>query len=97
MSDDPIRAALLDARGVYQRIDTLASAADLTPLHLPQITGCDLPAGEYVWIPADNQFGGAFWPLAWLRRQAANIAQGGPQDTASSALVEYLRARGLEA
>ena len=64
-----VRAALLDANGVYLRMDEFADESALTPLHLPQIPVCDLPGGEYVWI-ADktNPYGGAFWPLKWLAR-----------------------------
>ena len=45
----PIRAALLDEGGRFVRIDSLESADALTPRHLPQITDCDLPVGEYRW------------------------------------------------
>lgn len=70
-----IKAALLDERGVYLRVDELASEADLTPQHLPQITYCDLPAGEYVWLPDDaGDYGGAFWPVGWLRQCARDRA-----------------------
>jgi hypothetical protein len=44
-----IRAARLDALGVYQGIDVLDDASHLTPQHLPQITECDLPPGRYRW------------------------------------------------
>ena len=87
-----VRAALLDANGVYLRMDELASAEQLTPLHLPTITSCDLAPGEYRWITdRQNPFGGAFWPLKWLARverdrQAVQEAQ------EKSAEVERLRA-----
>lgn len=66
-----IRAALLDEQGVYLRVDELVDATELTARHLPQIRVCDLAPGKYRWIPTDNQaneYGGAFWPLAWLSR-----------------------------
>ena len=87
-----VRAALLDANGVYLRMDTLADPDELTPLHLPAITSCDLAPGEYRWIAdRQNQFGGAFWPLKWLARcerdrQAVLEAQ------EKAAEVEQLRA-----
>jgi hypothetical protein len=68
-----IRAALLDADGVFLRIDELADASQITDRHLARITACDLPPGEYRWIPdTKNPFGGAFWPLAWLARLEAD-------------------------
>lgn len=75
----PIRAALLDEGGRFVRIDSLESADALTPRHLPQITECDLPAGQYLWVAEPsvredgalaNPYGGSFWCLAWLRRAA---------------------------
>jgi hypothetical protein len=61
-----MRAALLDADGVFQRIDDVA---ELTPLHLPQITQCDLPPGKYRWVPDPLvPTGGAFWPVKFLNR-----------------------------
>lgn len=70
-----IQAALLDADGVFLRIDELASEADLTPLHLAAITSCDLAPGEYKWVPdTANPYGGAFWNIAWLQKQAATLA-----------------------
>lgn len=68
-----IKAALLDApassgKGVYLRIDELPGEAALTDRHVPQITECDLPANEYVWVPNDNDPPGAFWPKAWVER-----------------------------
>jgi hypothetical protein len=44
-----IKAARLDALGVYQGIDVLDDPSHLTPEHLPQITECDLPPGRYRW------------------------------------------------
>jgi hypothetical protein len=71
-----MKAALLDApaasgRGVYLRMVELESAAQLTDHHLPQITSCDLPSGEYVWLPdaANSYYGGAFHSLAVLARR----------------------------
>jgi hypothetical protein len=73
-----VRAALLNERGIYLRMDELEDASQLTERHLPQITFCDLPPGEYRWIADEkNPEGGAFWPIKWLenreywRRQAA--------------------------
>ena len=66
-----IRAALLDKNGVFQRMDELPGRAQLTSRHLPSITECDLPAGEYVWHPdVKNEFGGAFVSLLMLQAQA---------------------------
>lgn len=66
-----IKAALLDERGVYLRVDDLGDVSKLTPRHLPQIKTCDLKPGAYRWIPSDNaknEYGGAFWSLDWLSR-----------------------------
>jgi hypothetical protein len=61
-----MKAALLDADGVFQKIDDVPVP---TERHLPQITQCDLPAGKYKWIPdPTSPSGGAFWPLKYLRR-----------------------------
>lgn len=104
-----IKAALLDARGVFLRVDTLPDASHLTPSHLPAIADCDLPPGQHVWVPdAANPYGGAFWEIAWLRRiaatredAAANRARKGRVDPTekpgvdTSALVDFLNERGL--
>ncbi len=80
-----IKAALLDERGVFLRLDEIESEAELTPRHLPQIVSCDLAPGAYVWIPDEkrganglllNPYGGAFWDLAWLRRVTGTRAKG---------------------
>lgn len=71
-----IKAALLDERGVYLRMDELQDEAQLTAMHVPTITECDLAPGKYRWIPDErkahgkalNPFGGAFWSLDWLKR-----------------------------
>ncbi len=74
-----IKAALLDERGVYQRMDELEDESKLTAQHLPRITECDLPAGEYVWQPAKvgerNPFGGSFFPLSRRERKAVRQAR----------------------
>lgn len=63
-----IKAALLDEQGLYLRMDELAEA-DLTERHVPTIKACDLPAGQYRWVPDErNPYGGAFWPMKWLTR-----------------------------
>lgn len=70
-----IKAALLNSEGVFERMDELGDASQLTPLHLPQISECDLPPGKYRWIAdASNPYGGAFWSLAWLEHVAATAA-----------------------
>lgn len=63
-----VKAALLDAAGVFLRVEELTSKADLTPRHIAKITQCDLPSGRYKWIadPSNKQYGGAFWPLTYL-------------------------------
>lgn len=75
-----ITAALLDERGVFLRMDEVENLAALTDRHLPQIVECDLPAGQYLWIPDTrkrpdgrkvNVYDGAFHEVAWLRRLAA--------------------------
>jgi len=63
-----IRAALLDDRGVFVRVDELESAEQLTQRHLPDVPECDLPPNEYIWID------GAFWPLEWAQRIGADHA-----------------------
>lgn len=112
-----IRAALLDERGVFLRMDEVADVASLTPRHLPQIVECDHPSGEYLWIPDErrgadgrlaNAYGGAFWPLAWLRRVAATRGDASANrdrrgkvhpaekaGVATAALVDFLNERGL--
>jgi hypothetical protein len=74
-----VKAARLDANGVYLGMDDLASPAELTPLHLAQITECDLKPGEYRWIQETgnpgNPYGGAFWSIAWLDRIAQTAAK----------------------
>ena len=61
-----MRMALLDADGIYQG---LVDTQEITPLHLPQITTCDLPPGKYRWVPdSGDPLGGAFWPLKFLRQ-----------------------------
>ncbi len=58
-----VRAALIDAGGVYQGMVELEED-QLTSRHLPQITDCDLPPNAgYKWVvDRDNPFGGAFVP-----------------------------------
>lgn len=66
-----IKAARIDARNVYQGIDTLEDESQLTDRHLPAVRDCDLMPGEYEWIATDNplnEYGGAFWPLSYLKR-----------------------------
>lgn len=62
-----IKAALLDEQGIFLRVDELEDKSQLTALHLPQITACDLPPGRYRWVEQEsseaNPYGGAFWPL----------------------------------
>lgn len=84
-----IQAALLDDADVYLRMDELADESALTPRHLPQITVCDLPPGQYKWIAGAGEFGGAFWPLSWLERVAADAAA----VQASAKAAEKLAAR----
>ena len=43
-----VRAALLDENGIYLGIDLLPED-QLTEHHLPHITECDLPPGQYCW------------------------------------------------
>ena len=75
-----IKAALLDERGIYLRMDELEDDSELTALHLTRITVCDLPPARYVWIPDErlkpdrspiNPYGGAFWEIEWLKRVTA--------------------------
>lgn len=77
-----MRVALLDENGVYLGL-VHVNREDLTALHLPQITECDLEPGKYQWVPDTNAvLGGAFWPVKFLNRlqqdkldvQAANEA-----------------------
>lgn len=69
-----VKAALLNAQGHFIRMDELEDPAELTVLHLPQITECDLPPGQYKWIADQaNQMGGAFWPVKWLDQREQDI------------------------
>lgn len=73
-----IRCAQIDAQGVYQGMVEV-EPAQLTDRHLPTITECDLPAGEYRWVPEPvtdaNPFGGKFVPLRFEAVQAKLAAQ----------------------
>lgn len=67
-----VKAALLDERGVFWRMDELEDESQLTALHLPKITECDLRPGQYRWqADAANPHGGAFVPLPRSKRKAA--------------------------
>lgn len=60
---NPITCARINESGVFQGMESL-NESDLTPLHLPQITDCDLPVDAYRWVAdADAPLGGAFVPL----------------------------------
>lgn len=73
-----IRCALLDAADVYVGMVDVDDPADLTDRHLPQITACDLPGGEYRWqADAGNPYGGAFVALPERVRAAARAAREG--------------------
>jgi hypothetical protein len=85
-----IRAARLDALGIYQGMDVLDDASHLTPQHLPQITACDLPPGRYRWTPAQNPMGGEFRPL-----RAAEVKPG--PDIPDLERVVYRLARLMQA
>lgn len=64
-----IKAALLDENGVYLRMDTLNSYAEITERHLPTIMECDLPSDRYKWVPdttGSNPYGGRFVALEYL-------------------------------
>lgn len=68
------RAALLDENGVFLRLDELGDKKP-TKRHLPQITECDLPPGQYKWVPdTDNPSGGSFWPMKILDRMEEDRA-----------------------
>jgi hypothetical protein len=62
-----IKAALLDERGIFLRMDEVADETQLTDRHVRSITSCDLPSGEYMWVThTRNAFGGEFVSVAWL-------------------------------
>lgn len=64
-----MKCALLDENNVFLG---MADVAEPGPRHLPQITRCDLPPGEYAWEPDDsNPYGGAFVPLPLRLRRLA--------------------------
>jgi hypothetical protein len=91
-----LKAALLDApaasgKGVFVRIDTLASEAELTDRHLPAIASCDLPAGRYVWIPGPGEAGGQFVEQAVMAR-----VNRPDFDAAFIGLCAAVRAAGIE-
>jgi hypothetical protein len=50
------RVALLDETGVYVGMDTIQDDSQLTALHLPAITECDLTPGAYRWDKARETF-----------------------------------------
>jgi hypothetical protein len=94
-----IRAALLDERGVYLRMDEVE---ELTDRHVPTITACDLPPGRYLWIPDEtNTYGGAFWELDWLKRvtetrdKAIALKGSSERNAELGVVIEFLRARGI--
>ena len=67
-----MRCAVLDANGVFIGMEEVADPVDLTDRHLPSITECDLPPGEYAWHPdPDNPYGGEFVALPMRLRLAA--------------------------
>lgn len=69
------RCAVLDANGVFVGMEEVDNPTDR---HLPQITECDLPPGEYVWHAHDgNACGGEFLPLPAPLREAARAARKG--------------------
>lgn len=58
-----VRAAKLNHKGIFVGMDELPED-HLTPLHLRQITDCDLPPNRYRWVEdAAAPFGGRFVPL----------------------------------
>ena len=66
------RCAVLDAAGVFIGMEEVDTP---TARHLPQITACDLPAGEYAWQPdGANPYGGEFVALPMRLRLAAREA-----------------------
>lgn len=69
-----IKAALLDENGVYLKIAEVADASQLGERHLPGITACDLPPGQYRWVPDPrNPMGGSFWALKTLARMSESL------------------------
>ena len=91
-----IRAARIDANGVYLGMDELASEQELMPFHLPQLGECDNPPGEYLWIPdAANPYRGVFHSIAWLDR-VEQIAAKGEEVRARRSERDRLRAMSLE-
>lgn len=67
-----MRCAVLDADGVYIGMEEVDTP---TARHLPQITACDLPPGEYAWqVDAGNPYGGEFVALPLRLRLAAREA-----------------------
>lgn len=89
-----MRMALLDADGVYLG---LVDAQEVTPLHLPQITKCDLPPGKYKWIPdSGSPTGGAFWPLKFIKRLEQDKLDVKAAQDAAQRMVERRAARKRE-
>jgi hypothetical protein len=67
MTMTAIRCALIDERGIYQGM-TEIDESELGPQHLPTITDCDLPAGQYQWVvDAGNPYGGKFVSMRMLQ------------------------------
>lgn len=65
-----IRCASIDAQSVYQGMVEIDDA-ELTDRHLTSIPECDLPPGQYRWIPeAGAPYGGQFVALKFLDAQA---------------------------
>jgi hypothetical protein len=77
-----IRAARVDAQGVFVAVDELPDETALTARHLPQVAECDLPPGKYQWD------GERFVPLPAAQRRQAD-------DTPSLEEVVFLIARDL--
>lgn len=85
-----MRMALLDADGVFQG---LVDAQEITPLHLPQITDCDLPPGKYKWVSdSGSPQGGAFWPVRFIKR----IEQDKLDVKAAGEMAQRIAARRLQ-
>jgi hypothetical protein len=89
-----MRAALLSPAGIFLRIEEVEQ---LTERHLPQIVECDLPTGQYQWIPdPDNPYGGAFWHVKWVQRVKQDLLDVEKAKNAAQTLAARRAARRTE-
>lgn len=88
-----IRAARVDAGGIFQGVDELPDESALTGAHLAKVKECDLPAGKYKWMADPSApLGGAFWPIEFLAKVEAARRQVQQEGERKAAIATAMRA-----